>query len=57
MTASVMDHIALQLWQLFQEEGLKVNWQENQDSSMVERQASSSPSSGTNFSLEIYNKI
>ena len=39
MTASVMDHIALQSWQLFQEESLKVNWQENQDSSMVKRQA------------------
>ena len=38
MAASVMDHIALQ-WQLFEEESLKVNWQENQDSSMVERQA------------------
>ena len=34
---SVMDHIALQLWQLFQE-SLKANWHDNQDSSMVERQ-------------------
>ena len=34
-----MDDIALQSWQLFQEESLKVNWQENQDSLMVERQA------------------
>ena len=39
MTASVMDHIALLAWQLFQEESLKVNWQENQYSSKVERQA------------------
>ena len=39
MAASVMDHVALQWWQLFQEEGLKINWHENQDSSMVERQA------------------
>ena len=36
-----------------------VNWQENQDSSVVERQAKrsggpiSSPGSGSNFSLEI----
>ena len=39
MAASVMDNIALQSWKLFQEEILKVNWQENQDSSMVEHQA------------------
>ena len=26
-------------WQLFQEESLKVDWHENQDSSMVERQS------------------
>ena len=46
-------------WHVFQEEGLSVNWQLNQDSSMVEHQAidleirSSSPGSGSNFSLEI----
>ena len=39
MAASVKDHIALQSWQLVQEQSLKVNWQENQDSSMVERHA------------------
>ena len=38
MTASVKDHIALRSWQLFQEESLKGNCQENQDSSIVERQ-------------------
>ena len=27
------------MWQLFQEESLKVGWHENQDSSMIERQA------------------
>ena len=39
MAASVMDLIAMQSWQLFQEERLKVNCQENQDSSIVGRQA------------------
>ena len=39
MTGSVIDHIAFQTWQLFQEKNLKVNWQENQDSSMVKCQA------------------
>ena len=31
--------IKFQYWQLFQEENLKMNWQENQDSTRVERQA------------------
>ena len=39
MAARAMDHIALRKWQLFQEESLMVNWQENQSSSKVERQA------------------
>ena len=34
-----MDHTPCKYWQLFQEENLKINWQENQYSSMVERQA------------------
>ena len=34
-----MDHIALKSSQLFQEKSLKVNWQDNQDSSMIELQA------------------
>ena len=34
-----MDDIACSWWRLFQEESLKVDWHENQDSSMVERQA------------------
>ena len=38
MAASVMDHMPCSS-ELFQEKRLKVNWQENQDSSMVERQA------------------
>ena len=30
---------SLAMWQLFQEESFKVGWHENQDGSMVERQA------------------
>ena len=51
--------LALLSWQLLQEESLKVNSQENQDSSMVERQTSDlevrvpSPDSNSNFSLQI----
>ena len=51
--------VSFRKWQTFQEESLKVNWSKNRDSSMVEYQAggpSLNPGSGSNFSLQIYEK-
>ena len=39
MADSVTDHTRLESCMLFQEEGLRVNWQLNQNNSMVECQA------------------
>ena len=58
MADSITDHNALQVASMFQKEGLSVNWQLNQNSSIVEHQArdlevrGSSPGSGSNFLLK-----
>ena len=58
MADSVIDHTALQMVPIFQEEDIGMDWWLNQDGSMVERQArdlevrGSSPGLGSDFSLE-----